>query len=42
MRFAGLKDYGTFSNSEFVYCIEKETGAGRKVLFRDPNKGDHS
>ena len=42
MEFAGPIGYGTFSNSEFAYCFEQETGAGRKVLFRDPNKGDYS
>ena len=41
MDFAGPIGYGNFSNSEFAYCIRQETGSGRKVLFRDPNKGDY-
>lgn len=34
--------YGEHSNSEAVGCKQLETGAARKVLFRDPNKGDYS
>ena len=40
MGFAGPKGYGTFSNSELVGCLKLESGMARKVLFRDPNKGD--
>jgi len=33
--------YGKHSNSETVRCIRWETVAARKVLLRDPNKGDY-
>jgi len=42
IKFAGSNDYGTFFNSETVNCIQQETGAVCKILFRDLNKGDQS
>jgi hypothetical protein len=33
IRFAESNDYGIFSNSELVYCLEEESGTVRKVLF---------
>jgi len=40
MEFAGSKDYGILSNSELINCVRWESGAVRKVLFRDRNNGD--
>ncbi len=42
IEFAEPQGYGTHSNSEPIGCVRREWGAVRKVLFRDPNKGDWS